>query len=71
VIEHEEPSHCPISNNALLVIRKETKSTVSDDFKVSLRSDNPLLKFPFEQLGACFRHQDAPSICAPRLTIIV
>jgi hypothetical protein len=44
------PSHILISYNALLVIGKETKSTVSDDLKVSLLSDNPLLKRPFKIL---------------------
>ena len=46
-------------------------STVSDDFKVSLLSDNPLLKLPFKLLGACFCRREASWIWAPRLTIIV
>jgi hypothetical protein len=50
---------------------KETKSTVSDDFKVSLLSDNPLLKLPFKLLETCFHHREASRILASRLTIII
>jgi hypothetical protein len=55
----------------LLVIGKETKSTVSDDFKMLLLSDNPLLKLPFKHLEGCFRCQEASLIGAPRRTIII
>jgi hypothetical protein len=55
----------------LLIIGKETKSTVLDDFKVLLLSDNPLLKLPFKYLEACFRRREASWIWAPHLTIII
>jgi hypothetical protein len=55
----------------LLVIGKETKSTVSDDFKMLLLSDNPLLKLLFKHLEGCFRCQEASLIGAPRRTIII
>jgi hypothetical protein len=48
-----------IRNNVLLVIGKEIKSTVSDDFKVSLQSDNPLMKFLLKLLEVCFCHQES------------
>jgi hypothetical protein len=60
-----------MSNPALLVILKETKSMVSDDFKVSLLSDSPLLKLAFKFLEACVCGRDASWIWAPRLTIII
>ena len=50
---------------------KETKSTVSDDFKVLVVSDIPLLKLPFKRLEACLCHWEASWIWAPRLTIII
>jgi len=71
VIVLTQPSHILISNNALLVRGKETKSTVSDDFKVSQLFDNPLLKLPFKLLEACFRRRETSWIWAPRLTIII
>jgi hypothetical protein len=58
-----------MSNNALLVIGKETKSTVSDDYKLLLPSENALLKLPFKLLEACIHHWEASSIWAPCLTI--
>jgi hypothetical protein len=42
------PSHILICINAVLIIGKETKSTVSDDFNVLLLSDDPLLKLLFK-----------------------
>ena len=71
VIVHAQPSHILISNKALLVISKETKSTVSDDFKLSWLSDNHLLKLPFELLEACFRSREASWIWMPHLSIII
>jgi hypothetical protein len=65
------PSHILISNNALLVIGKITKSLVSDDLKVSLLSDYPLLTLPFKLLKACFHYQKASWICVPRPTMII
>jgi len=50
---------------------KEAKSTVSDDFQVSLRCNNTPLKLPFERLKACVRRQTATWIWAPSLIIII
>jgi hypothetical protein len=60
-----------MSNNSLLIIGKETKSMVSDDFKVSLLSDNPLLNVPFKLLETCFHRREDSWIWAPCLTIII
>jgi len=40
-----------------------------DDFKVSLLSDNPLLKLPVKLLVACSHRREASLIYAPPLTI--
>jgi len=60
-----------ISNNTLLVIGKETKSTVPDDFKVSLLSDNPPFKLLVVLLEACLRPWEASWIWALHLSIII
>jgi hypothetical protein len=56
---------------AFLVNGKETKSTVLDDFKVSLQSDNPHLKLPFKVLKTGFRRQESSSIWVRSLTLII
>jgi len=61
------PSDILISNNALVVIGKETRSTVLDDFMVSLMPENPPLKLPWQLLEACFGHQESAWIWAVRL----
>jgi len=71
VIVLVQPRHNLIRNNALLVIGKETMSTVSNDFKVSLLSDNPLLNLPVKLLESFFRHREASGIWGLRLTIII
>jgi hypothetical protein len=48
-----------------------TRSTVLDDFKVSLLPDNFLLKLPFKLLEACFHSWKASWIRVPHLTIII
>ena len=48
-----------------------TNSTVSDDFKLSLHSDNPPVNLPFEPLEACFCCREASWIWAARLGIII
>jgi hypothetical protein len=55
----------------VLVSGKETKRKVSDDFKASLLSDNPLLKLPFKLLEDHFSHRKASWIWALPLTIVI
>jgi len=43
----------------LRVFTPVTESKVSDDFKVSLQSDNPFLKCPFNLLDSSFRCREA------------
>ena len=71
VITSTQLSHILISNNTSVVISKQTRSTVSDDVKVSLRSDNRPLKLHFEILEACCCHLEAFWIWAPGLNIII
>jgi len=65
------PSHILIHNNALPVICQETKSIVSDDFKVSLLPDNPPWMLHFECLESCVRCQEAAWIGVGHLSIII
>ena len=65
------PSLILISNNALSVTGRKTKSMVSNKVKVSLPCDNPSSKLPFELLGSCFRRQEAAWICTPCLSSII
>jgi len=44
---------------------------VSDDFKLSLLSDNPPLQLPFKLWAACFYWQEASWIRVPPLSIII
>jgi len=71
VIVLVQPSHIVIGNNAFLLIGKEIKSAVLDDFKVTLLSDNPPLKLSVELLEACFHHQEASWIWVLHLSIII
>jgi len=64
-------SHILISNNALIVISKETKSTVSGDFIRMPLSGNPPLKLPFEVFEACFHCWVSFWILAQRLSIVI
>jgi len=57
VIMLTQPTYIFLWNNPLLIIHKETNSKVLDDIKVSLQSDNPPLKLPFELLEVCFHFQ--------------
>jgi len=66
-----QPRHILISNKALLIIGKGTKSTVSDDFKVSLVPDSVLLKLLFKLLDACVCGWEASGMWAPSLTIVI
>jgi len=45
-------SHILVSNNTSLVIGTVTKSTILDDYKVSLLSDNPPFKLALQHLEA-------------------
>ena len=71
VIMLPKRSHILISNKPLLMIGKETKTTVPDDIKISLWSDKPSFKLLFNILEADFRSQEASWIWVPRLSIII
>ena len=59
-----------MSNEGLLVISKDTNSTVSDDFKVSLLPYNPPMRLAFELWEACFHCREASWMLVPPCTII-
>jgi hypothetical protein len=71
VIVLTKPSHILISNKALLLSGKQTKIMVSDDFKVSLLFQNPLLKTSVKYLEDCLCGWEASCILAACLTIII
>jgi len=58
VMVHVQPSDIISNNTNLLAIGKETKSTVSDDCKVSLLFYNPPLMRQLELLETCFGCQE-------------
>jgi hypothetical protein len=62
-------SYILISNIDLLGVSKENMSTVSDDFKLSLRSNNPLVKLRINHLESCLRRRETSLIWTLCFTI--
>jgi hypothetical protein len=58
VIILTQPSHIFLGNNHWLILQKETNSKVFDKINVSLQSDNPPLKLPFEHFEVCFDFEE-------------
>jgi hypothetical protein len=64
-------SHIAVSNHSLNLHGKATKSTVSDNIKVSLLPINPLEKCSVILLEACFRCQEVSWRWTLRLCISI